>query len=57
MEENSNLKWILIFIGIFLLFVSMVINYVTYLRIILNIIGIIILVIATVMQGVTKKSL
>lgn len=55
MEENSNLKWILIFIGIFLLLVSMVINYVTYLRIILNIIGIIILVIATVMQGVTKK--
>lgn len=54
MEENSNLKWILIFVGIFLLLVSMVINYVTYLRIILNIIGIIILVIATVMQGGVK---
>ncbi len=53
-EEKSNLKWILIFIGVFLLLVSMVINYVTYLRIILNIIGIIILVIATVIQSEIK---
>lgn len=53
-EEKSNLKWILIFIGIFLLLVSMVINYVTYLRIFLNIIGVIILVIATVIQSEIK---
>lgn len=54
MEENSNLKWILIFVGIFLLLVSMVINYVTYLRIVLNIIGVIILVIATVLKTEIK---
>lgn len=53
-EENSNLRWILIFVGIFLLLVSMVINYVTYLRIVLNIIGIIILVVATVIQSEVK---
>ena len=53
-EEKSNLKWILIFIGVFLLLVSMVINYVTYLRIILNIIGIIILVVATVIESEVK---
>lgn len=54
MEENSNLKWILIFVGIFLLLISMVINYVTYFRIVLNIIGVITLVVATVLKTKMK---